>query len=260
MSDLTLPDQTLPNLTLIALFDRFEAAEKAADGLIRAGVPQARIALLANNTASHHPAPITNPVLVEPAFEGKAETVTDLGLGVGAGAVMGGIFGALIKVSSLAIPGIGPVIAAGPWMTLFTALGAAVGGAVGAFMGQGVSSEDAALYAEGVRRGGTLISAQVSESDVEGLSRILLTHGAVDIEKRALSWRAEGWVGFDPEAQPLSAEEVAALRQRNLDAADEAGHHKAIRHYFRPGRTQHMGVVSNETTGFAEDSLRKPPR
>jgi hypothetical protein len=246
----------MSDLTLIALFDRFESAEKAADGLIRAGIPKAEIALLANNTVGRHPAPITNPVLVEPEFEGKAEAATDLGLGVGAGAVVGGVFGALIKVSSLAIPGIGPVVAAGPWMTIFTSLGAAVGGAVGAFMSQGISSEDAALYAEGLRRGATLLSAHVTERDVEGLSRILLTQGAVDIEKRALSWRAEGWVGFDPEAQPLTAEEVAAQRQRETEALHEASHHKAIRHYVRPGRGQHMGIVSNETTGYAHDNLR----
>jgi hypothetical protein len=66
---------------------------------------------------------------------------------------------------SPAIPGLGPVVAAG-WLTataVGAAAGAATGGIVGALTEAGVSKDDASLYAEGVRRGGTLVSARVPE-------------------------------------------------------------------------------------------------
>ena len=73
----------------------------------------------------------------------------------------------LAGLGLLAIPGLGPVVAAG-WLAS-TALGAAVGGAAGGLIGAltaaGVSKEDADIYAEGIRRGGTLVTARVPDAE-----------------------------------------------------------------------------------------------
>ena len=78
-----------------------------------------------------------------------------------------GTAGLLAGLGLLAIPGLGPVVAAG-WLAataVGAAAGAATGGVVGALTEAGVSREDADSYAEGVRRGGTLVSARVADAD-----------------------------------------------------------------------------------------------
>ena len=79
---------------------------------------------------------------------------------------MGGTAGLPAGLGLLAIPGLGPVVAAG-WLAataVGAAAGAATGGIVGALTEAGVSEEEAHSYAEGVRRGGTLVSARVADS------------------------------------------------------------------------------------------------
>ena len=84
----------------------------------------------------------------------------DAGKGAGIGAAVGGVGGLLTGLGLMAIPGVGPVVAAG-WLAATAAgavTGAAVGGAAGGIIGgltdAGVSEDDAHVYAEGVRRGG----------------------------------------------------------------------------------------------------------
>ena len=90
-------------------------------------------------------------------------------LGAGIGAAVGGIGGLLAGLGLIAIPGIGPVVAAG-WLAATAAgaaggalVGAAAGGLVGALTQAGVPENDAHVYAEGIRRGGTLVTAKVDE-------------------------------------------------------------------------------------------------
>jgi hypothetical protein len=103
------------------------------------------------------------------------------GTGAGVGAAVGGVVGVLAGLGLLAIPGIGPVVAAG-WLVSLAA-GAAVGGTAGGIIGaltqSGVSEDEAHTYAEGVRRGGTLVTARVPEAD-EGRYRAILDRSAVE--------------------------------------------------------------------------------
>lgn len=89
------------------------------------------------------------------------------------GAGLGGAAGLLAGIGLLTIPGLGPVVAA-VWlasMAVGAAAGAATGGIVGALTEAGVSREDASRYAEGVRRGGTLVTASVPDQDRARLER-----------------------------------------------------------------------------------------
>jgi hypothetical protein len=114
----------------------------------------------------------------------------------------------------LAIPGLGPVVAAG-WLAataVGAAAGAATGGIVGALTQAGVSKEDAPLYAEGVRRGGTLVSARVPDADRARLDAIL-NQSAVNLRDRSAMWQKSGWKTFDPDSQPYDAEQVRKERK-----------------------------------------------
>ena len=102
------------------------------------------------------------------------------------------------------IPGIGPILAVGPISAALAGIGigAAAGGVIGLLRDKGVSEEEAEYYAEGIRRGGSLVSVR-SDSDTDGrVSKILERSGAEDVKKLAAEWRQAGWKGFDANAEP----------------------------------------------------------
>ena len=119
----------------------------------------------------------------------------------------------------MAIPGVGPVVAAG-WLAA-TAVGAiagaAVAGAAGVIIGamteSGIPERDAHVYAKGVRRGGTPVTARVDEPLVGEAERILGHSRTVDVAARRRDYEARGWTGFNPDAEPYDPEtERAPLR------------------------------------------------
>src|SRR5581483_12412937 len=87
--------------------------------------------------------------------------------GAGTGGVVGGAFGWLVGIGALAIPGLGPFIAAGPIMAALSgaAAGAALGGITGALVGMGIPEYEAQQYEGKVREGNILISVHTEDSD-----------------------------------------------------------------------------------------------
>ena len=83
-------------------------------------------------------------------------------------------------------------------------VGAAVGGLVGALVEAGIPREHADIYAEAVRRGGTLVTVRTDDAFSDRVSDILNRHSPVDIEERAESWQQAGWRGFDERAEPYA--------------------------------------------------------
>ena len=133
--------------------------------------------------------------------------------GAGTGAAVGGVLGLVAGAASLAIPGLGPIIAAGPIAAGLTGagIGAVAGGLIGALANAGVPEEEAHYYAEGVKRGGTLITLHARDDrTAECAARVMHEHGAVDIEQRAEQWKSEGWGGrvTEEESVPLAREEL----------------------------------------------------
>jgi hypothetical protein len=120
----------------------------------------------------------------------------------------------------MAIPGVGPVVAAG-WLASTAAgalAGAAVGGAAGGLIGSltdaGVPERDAHVYAEGVRRGGTLVTARVDDAKAASAQMVLDRNKAVNLNERGETYRSTGWTSFDPAAPAYTADVVARERGR----------------------------------------------
>ena len=80
-------------------------------------------------------------------------------------------------------------------------------GAIGALSEAGVSKEDAPLYAEGLRRGGTLVTVRFPDAD-RGRVEAILDRKAVNVRERSAQWRKEGWTDYDPKAPPFTADEI----------------------------------------------------
>ena len=124
--------------------------------------------------------------------------------GAGIGAGIGGAAGLLAGLGMLAIPGVGPVVAAG-WLAATAAgavAGAAAGGLVGSFTNAGVSEEDAHYYAETVRRGGTVVSVKASDAHAATAEAIMDGATPIDRDTRMAQYRQEGWSRFDDKAEP----------------------------------------------------------
>ena len=189
--------------TVVGLFDTAAEAQSVVQELVNSGFERADISLVANNAKGQY----GNYKEVGADSSSAAE-----GAGAGAvgGGVLGGVLGLLVGVGALAIPGIGPVLAAGPLAAALGAagastlvgagIGAAAGGIIGALVGAGIPEEDAGFYAEGVRRGGTLVLVKSSDDMAQRAYDTMRRYGAVDVDERSSSWRQSGWNSFDPNA------------------------------------------------------------
>ncbi len=105
-------------------------------------------------------------------------------VGAGAGGVVGGTLGLLAGLGALAIPGVGPFIAAGPILAALSgiAAGASVGGLAGALIGLGIPEAEASHYEGKLRDGCILVSIHVDDNAWRGRAKeILLAHGATDV-------------------------------------------------------------------------------
>jgi hypothetical protein len=181
--------------TVTRLFDNYADAENAVRELQRLGIPDDDVSLIASNERGEHSHRVRDG---KPDTAGE-EAAEDAGKGAGLGAVVGGAGGLLAGLGLLAIPGLGPVVAAG-WLASTAvgaiggaAIGGAAGGLVGALTHAGVREEDAHVYAEGVRRGGTLVSARVPDEQVAMAEATLdgLNGGRAGVLGRR--YREEGW-------------------------------------------------------------------
>jgi hypothetical protein len=145
-----------------------------------------------------------------------ADDASGAATGAVTGGVVGGAAGLAASLMGLAIPGIGPIIAAGPIVATLTGagVGAVAGGLIGGLTDMGVSKADAEYYAESVRRGGALVTVRADDSRAERAAEVMREHGAIDIERRAERWRERGWTGFDEKAAPYTQTDLE--RDRDL--------------------------------------------
>ncbi len=162
------------HVSTFGIFKSRSSLETAVSELKAAGFDSSDISVLMANQSDTH----------EFAHEKNTKAPEGAAAGAGTGAVLGGTLGWLAGVGALAIPGVGPLVAAGPIMAALA--GAGVGGAVGsisgAVIGFGIPEYEAKRYEGAVKEGGTLLSVHCSTSDEITRAKELLERcGAIDI-------------------------------------------------------------------------------
>lgn len=165
--------------TATALYHSYASAADAVSRLEAAGISHDDISIVSNDEENR----------------GKYSDHPGTGAGASLGTVVGGGAGLLAGLGMLAIPGLGPVVAAG-WLAstlLGAGVGAAAGGLVGSLTDAGISHEDADAYAEGVRRGGTLVTVRADDSVLARAAGIMDVDGATDLNERRTAWSRDGW-------------------------------------------------------------------
>ena len=213
------------------LYDNYSDATRAVSELERAGIPHSDISIVANNAegwysedggAVNRGARADRDGRIDRDRDGRIDRDRDgvddraegAAAGAGIGAALGGTAGLLAGHGLLAIPGLGPVVAAG-WLASTAALavaGGATGGLIGALTQSGVSEEDANVYAEGVRRGGTLVTARVPDAE-RARCEAILDRASVNLRDRAALYQKSGWSRFDPAAPAYTEEQIRNERE-----------------------------------------------
>lgn len=188
--------------TITKLYDKYDDASATVKALEAIGVPGSDISILSHQS-------------------GHSGVAEDAGKGAGAGAILGGVGGLLAGLGVLAIPGLGPVVAAG-WLAASVAgagagaiVGGAIGGIVGAMQKEGVSEEDAHVIAEGIRRGGSVVSAKVDNDLAPEALLVMNRHRSVDPAVRGRMYRESGWSRFDENAEPYSRDQIIDEQARH---------------------------------------------
>jgi uncharacterized membrane protein len=182
------------NKTVVGYFDQYAQAQNAVSALVDTGFSRSDISLVASDPTGEY---AKSSMVTSTDSDSTSYTAA----GAGTGAILGGIGGLLVGIGALTIPGIGPVIAAGPLATtlLGVGVGAAAGGLIGILMDVGIPENEAHYYAEGLRRGGAVVTVSTQdEMLIDRATNIFERNGAVDIDRRADEWRQSGWTGYDP--------------------------------------------------------------
>jgi hypothetical protein len=162
------------NTAVFGIYKSSTQAERAVDRIAAAGFSPNDISVLLPDTQSSK----------EFAHEKNTKAPEGAATGVTTGGVVGGTLGLLAGVGALAIPGLGPFIAAGPIMASLAGLGVggAVGGLIGALVGMGIPEYEAKRYEGRVKDGGVLLSVHCDTSEeISRAKDLLKATGAEDI-------------------------------------------------------------------------------
>jgi hypothetical protein len=205
--------------TITRLFDSYAHAGRAVAALKAHNFTDDMISLLYPGDNAPHDTTRTE------AGEGAE-------IGAGVGGALGAGAGLLTGLGMMAIPGVGPVVAAG-WFAVLAAgalagavAGGATGGIIGSLISAGVDETDAHIYAEGMRRGGSLVTVRVPDERAVEARQVLTDSNAVDTEIRAAAYRKEGWKQFDEKAKAYApaAPAIALPHSPNVPAAPVVTH------------------------------------
>lgn len=181
--------------TFTRMYDSYDTALRVALALKEAGFTDRDVSLVTSRAANRS------------AEDETSSSADPAGTGATVGGIIGAATGLMAGTGVLALPGIGPVVAAG-WLASTFAIGAAgvaagglAGGIVGALAGTG-TDEEIQIYAESIRRGDTLVTVRMPDERAPEAAQILTRFPFVDVATREAEYRAAGWQRFDEARQP----------------------------------------------------------
>jgi uncharacterized protein (TIGR02271 family) len=181
--------------TVVALYDSASDAETVIRELSTAGFTDAEV--------------VDNSAITSDRAAWRDTDTTDASLAAGAPGVIGTPLGA--------VPEAGVTSTSGTASSGIT--GDASGGIMGRLRRSGVPEDEAHMYAEGVRRGGSLVIARLADDNVDRGLEIMSNYRPVDIDERGSLWRSEGWTRYDESAGPYTGsgltEAATAMRSTN---------------------------------------------
>jgi uncharacterized membrane protein len=213
--------------TIIALYDSLDDANDAISDLVNEGFNRSDVGLVVNDTEGYH----------STSMDSEDITAEE---GAGIGALAGGITGLVVGLTALTIPGIGPIVAAGPLaVALGGAASAGIGAAAGAVTGGltaslidvGVPESQVDYYGEAIRRGSAMVTVVTNETRVTEAMRVLNRHNPFDLEHRARQWGDEGWHGYSESGFTGHRESEHSQMQRDDLAASTALNDNRARRY-----------------------------
>jgi hypothetical protein len=162
------------NTAVFGIYKNIAEAERAVDSIVASGFSNNDISVLLPDVQSSK----------EFAHEKNTKAPEGTTTGAAAGGVLGGTLGLLAGIGALAIPGLGPFIAAGPIMAGLAGIGVGgtVGGLIGALVGMGLPEYEAKRYEGRVKNGGVLLSVHCDTSDeISRAKEVLKSTNAEDI-------------------------------------------------------------------------------
>ena len=162
------------NTAVFGIYKTVDHAERAVNTLTSAGFASNDISVLLSDIQTSH----------DFAHEKNTKAPEGTAAGATAGGIIGGTLGLLVGLGTLAIPGVGPLLAAGPIVAALAGMGAggAAGGIIGALVGMGIPEYEAKRYEGRVKDGGVLLSVHCDTSKaIDRAKELLAGTGAEDI-------------------------------------------------------------------------------
>ena len=203
-----------------AIFPSRSAAEVAVDKIVAAGFSNQDVSVLMSDKQGSQ----------DFATEKNTKAPEGTATGVGVGGTIGGTLGLLAGIGALAIPGVGPLIAAGPIMATLAGLGVggAVGGVVGALVGMGIPEYEAKRYEGRVHGGGILASVHCESSEeISRAKEILIAAGGEDVASSDEKAVSEHSVDADPHYPIEHADHATG---RAAEHTEQAAEHTSTRY------------------------------
>lgn len=219
--------------TVLAIYSDLTTAHEAIVQLLRSGFDREAISLVSNDDDGQYAELLGNE------HQGRRT-----GRPAAEGAAIGGVSGLLVALGAMALPGLGPIVVAGPVATVLAnagvgaGIGAAAGGLVGALTAHGVPDGHAKRCAEAVERGHALVAVHADDARAEAAAAILEAKHPVDP-----SLVDRGWRSTPEKAVPHTPEDVQ--RQRSSQRASQAEDPHAARVWARVSAYDVTGRATN---------------
>ena len=191
---------------VVSLFPDQTSAERGIDGLLATGIAQAAIGIALTDRREERT--VASQLSAHPNTSAAAEETVKYG-------AVGGAIGLLAGLAALAVPGFGPILAAGPLAMALSTIGGAATGAVSAGMGAGlqalnISDGDQKIYADALRQGGVIVTVDAGDGETTGIMTVLRDNGATQIDFQRADAAAQAGRDWEQPGERFEAGETGA--------------------------------------------------